>query len=141
MPSKCQVSKKKVYPFFYFLATILNHPAKFTLAGKSQKILFSSLKPSVLGRYLKFVYRLSSRPQLQRKKFLLNKSIFAIISTKQITFLPKLSTDVNKLLITSLSPLLLAVQQSINKVLKFIFLRKMLKFNKKTLLGFSTANC
>jgi len=43
------------------------------------------------------------------KIFLLNKNIFAIISTKSIAFSPELSTDVNKLLITSVSPLLLAV--------------------------------
>ena len=58
-----------------------------------------------------------------------------------MVFLIKLSTNVNKLLITSLKPLLSAVYQSINKVLKFLFLRKMVKLNKKILLGFSTANC
>ena len=58
-----------------------------------------------------------------------------------MVFLTKLSTNVNKLLITSLKPLLSAVYQSINKVLKFLFLRKMVKFNKKILLEFSTANC
>jgi len=40
---------------------------------------------------------------------LLNKNFFAIIVTKQIAFLPELSTDVNKLLTTSLRPLVLAV--------------------------------
>jgi len=58
-----------------------------------------------------------------------------------MVFLTKLSTNVNKLLITSLKPLLSAVYQSINKVLKFLFLRKMVKLNKKILLEFSTANC